>query len=120
MPDDEFPHPENLSIEDYFKTQGVSDFGQISGVAKVELVSKATEDSRIRREERSTTYKHRVNLAIHITGLILIVVLTAICGTLLVQTNSTPKDKEWARVTLSTIASVVGGYVFGRSSKDVL
>ncbi len=119
-------HPENsppgrLSTAEFLKKNGIEEFGT---VFQGEVISSATERSRLSEIEADGNARRRLNLLnfivkdalVHAVGILLILGLAAGSGLMLLEGKSSQQEKEWARAMLSAIGGSVAGYVFGKGS----
>lgn len=113
---------EKRTPDEYLKDNGVDVFGEITQTKTIKP-KETPQDADARRRIEFIQQKAQLRLDflnfIFKEGLGVLLIITMAAGSwiILSNSNSSTKDREWARTTLSAVSGIVAGYVFGKSSK---
>ena len=113
---------EKRTPDEYLNDHGVDVFGEISHTKTIKP-KETPEDAKARRE--LNLLKEKAQLRLNFLsflfkeglGVLLIITMSVGSWIILADSNSSIKDREWARTTLSAVGGVVAGYIFGKSGK---
>lgn len=107
------------TINDYFERHGAE-----PSAVKIDIAYESPEEAlRVQERER---HQRRMELARFVTkegsayvvGCLLVVALTTVSVATLLDKTASPESQAWARATLTSVGTAIGGYLFGKSSSS--
>jgi cation transport ATPase len=109
--------PPAIQVDEYFKHQGY-DPRAVSISMNQQVESRETMLLRHEREKEERFHQRVKEYLGYGVGIVLITVLMTSSLVIICDEETTADAKDWARTTLTSVVTAVGGYVFGKSKAN--
>jgi cation transport ATPase len=106
------------TIDDYFREIGIE-----PSSVKLEIEYGTSEETnqekRDAHQQRMEFYRFIVKEAsVYAIGCLLVIALTVVSTSVLLNKNSSSESQAWAKSTLTALVTAIAGYVFGKSNSS--